>query len=86
MSKKITNINGLSGLEEFLAVKMLNNELEKLNQFFPDLKDAESDKYPEDIDDSGCNEDTNHLENFNETSYLEDCAFSTYGDLEGEPW
>lgn len=85
MKKRITHVDGLSGVEEYLAVKMLNDEIEKLNQFFPDIKDGEV-KYPEDVDDSGCNEDTNHLENFNETSYLEDCVFSTYGDLEGEPW
>ena len=39
MRNKISNISGLSGQEEFLAIKMLNSELEKLNQFFPDLKD-----------------------------------------------
>ena len=45
MRNKISNISGLSGQEEFLAIKMLNSELEKLNQFFPDLKDP-SNKYP----------------------------------------
>lgn len=86
MKKRITHVDGLSGVEEYLAVKMLNDEFEKLNQFFPDLKDAESDKYPEDIDDSGCNEDEDNLSKFDETQWLEDGAGSTYGDLEGEPW
>lgn len=82
MNKKITNIKGLSGLEEYLAVKMLNNELEALNQFFPDLKDAASDKYPEDVDDADCNEDEDNLSKFDETQWLEDGASSTYGDLD----
>lgn len=81
MNKKITNVKGLSGIEEYLAVKMLNDELEKLNQFFPDLKDAESDKYPEDVDDSGCNEDEDNLSKFDETQWLEYGAYSAYGDI-----
>jgi hypothetical protein len=68
MNKKgnmIKHLYGISGQEEALA----------LNQFFP------KNKYPEDVDDSGCTDD--EPDNFNETSYLEDCAYSTYGDLEG---
>lgn len=34
-----------------------------------------------DFDDSGCNDDIDPMENFDESSYLEDCAFSTYGDI-----
>ena len=81
MRNKISNISGLSGQEEFLAIKMLNSELEKLNQFFPDLKDP-SNKYPEDIDDSGCNDNKDNLSNFDETQWLEDGASNTYGDLD----
>jgi len=80
MTKKITSIKGLSGLEEYLAVKMLNDEINQLNQFFPNLKDPIS-KYPQDIDDDGCNEDPDLLEKFDEDAYLESCAMSTYGEL-----
>jgi hypothetical protein len=62
------HLYGISGQEEYLALKMLNKQT------------------PDNFDDDGCNEDTDLMENFNETSYLEDCAFSTYGDLEGESW
>jgi hypothetical protein len=63
--KKITHIDGLSGKEEFLALKELNK--------LPND--------PTDIDDDGCNEDSDPLEKFNEQSYLEECAYSTYGEI-----
>lgn len=69
----MTHLFGISGQEEYLA----------LNQFFPDLK-KEEDKYPE--DDDGCNEDTDHLENFNETEWLEQGAENTYGDFGQGDW
>jgi hypothetical protein len=59
------HLYGISGQEEYLAM----------------LDMIKKSATPKDDDDDGCNIDEDPMEKFNEDSYLEECAYSTYGEI-----